>query len=174
MPVTSWTFRNFLKPGKGASQLFRNSSCYLTVVLVTLCWIYLDSCLAPFLFQNARAEAKANKTDLSSFKLETKAPNGANLHRLDFLIKGTSCAVCLIAIENKLKAAPGVLKLAVMLKYPYGTSIIYDAKQISRESILHIPPNHNKSVTLSDIHDTHLKQVPEALIPPITERQMRL
>ena len=53
---------------------------------------------------------------VSNTKAKTANINFKALHRLDFIITGKSCAVCLLKIQKRLNETTGVVKVAVMLR----------------------------------------------------------
>jgi hypothetical protein len=91
------------------------------------------------------------------------------LHRLDFRILGTSCPVCLMGIQRRVKAIPGTIETAVMLKKPYGVSIIYDSKAVSGQKLLATVTLSEPRIKLLDIKDEPIDKVPLVLIPPHNE-----
>ncbi len=195
MLVTFWIYLNFSKQGKGAevkikymrSGVARSTTrrvasllagfalAELTRVLAVtskrvavLCLIV--SCSATLAYANLpsyQGKDALQPQPKTSFVRDKQTSVGHNLRRLDFRIKGKSCAVCLIGIENRLKDAAGVLKVAVMLKNPYGASVIYDAKKTTEKNILRVAQNNDKSISLLAVKDTHLSKFPVVLIPPI-------
>ena len=51
------------------------------------------------------------------------------MQRSDFDVQGSSCATCLIRLEKKLKATPGVLKAVVSIYKPFHAAVIYDPQK---------------------------------------------
>jgi copper chaperone CopZ len=90
------------------------------------------------------------------------------LHRLDFRIKGKSCAVCLMGIQRRINSLDGTVKVAIMLKKPYGASIIYDSKQLTEEKLLATAKLNEPMVQLLDVKDEAIDKLPPILIPPHT------
>jgi len=90
------------------------------------------------------------------------------LHRLDFRIQGKSCAVCLLSIERRIKGFAGVISTAVMLKKPYGASVIYDSKQVNEQKLLDAAKLNEPQIKLLDVNDTAIVKIPVVLIPPHT------
>jgi hypothetical protein len=90
------------------------------------------------------------------------------LHRLDFRIKGKSCAVCLLGIQRRINQLDGTVKVAVMLKKPYGASIIYDSKQLTEQKLLETTKANEPIIQLLDVKDEAIDKVPALLIPPHT------
>jgi copper chaperone CopZ len=90
----------------------------------------------------------------------------SELRRLDFRIEGKSCPVCLLAIQTKLKSLNGVQDAAVMLKRPYGTSVIYRADKASADYILMMLKAKDAAIKVSDVSDNKIDNMPIPLIPP--------
>jgi len=88
------------------------------------------------------------------------------LHRLDLRIVGKSCPVCLLGIQKKVNALAGVVKAAVMLKKPYGVSIIYDAKQLKQAKIVETIKSYEKNTFVDGVKDAAITKIPLVLIPP--------
>jgi copper chaperone CopZ len=89
------------------------------------------------------------------------------LHRLDLRIVGKSCPVCLLGIKKKLNALPGVVKADVMLKRPYGASVVYDAKQVQQAKIIEVIQSYEKNTLVEGVVDAPIDKVPLVLVPPI-------
>jgi len=89
-----------------------------------------------------------------------------SLHRLDFTVVGTGCSICLMGIQTTLKGKPGIVKAAVMLRKPYGASVIYDTKKITKDAIVDIANHQKKNVHVDSINDAAISKVPIVLIPP--------
>jgi len=90
-------------------------------------------------------------------------PNG--LHRLDFRVVGKSCAVCLMGIQRKVKTIPGVVKVAVMLRKPYGAVIVYDSTKVSKDKLMETAKAQDKDVRIEQAVDNAIAKVPNILIP---------
>jgi copper chaperone CopZ len=88
------------------------------------------------------------------------------LHRLDFRIEGKGCAACLLSIQRKLNSLPGVKEAVVMLKRPFGTSVIYQTTQIKKEEILAIVQNKEPNIKIVEVSDSSIAKVPSPMIPP--------
>jgi copper chaperone CopZ len=110
--------------------------------------------------------AEAEKGFLNAAGQSAKNYNKDSLHRLDFTVVGTGCAVCLMGIQTKLKTKPGVVKAAVMLKPPYGASVVYDAKQVTKDAIVDLANHQKKNVHVNAVTDTPITKIPIVLIPP--------
>jgi hypothetical protein len=122
------------------------------------------SCSNQFAFANPPSNDAQERNNANQALVEC---DKQSLSRLDFRIKGRSCAVCLIGIQNRLKRTPGIIKAAVMLKAPYGASIIYNAKVISEKAILKIVTNGDQSISLLDPKVIRLTKLPVVLMPPL-------
>lgn len=108
-------------------------------------------------------DTPAKKTVAPDPKLSAKQHE---LHRLDFRIEGKSCPVCLLAIQSKLKLLNGVQDAAVMLKRPFGASVIYQADKASSDYILTMLKAKDPSIKIADVVDSKIDNVPVPLIPP--------
>jgi copper chaperone CopZ len=93
------------------------------------------------------------------------------LHRVDLRIVGKSCPICLLNIKKKVNALTGVVKADVMLKKPYGVSVIYDAKQVKSDKIVETVKSYEKNTFVEDVHDAAVSKVPLVLIPPFTNSE---
>lgn len=131
----------------------------------------------------ARREAAAVTADASKTKTTTtitgtgaarkvittsESPSQYNakaLHRLDFKVLGKSCAVCLLKIQRTVKALPGVVKVAIMLRRPYGAVILYDSSRISKDKLLTTVKSVDKSVKVDEVSDAAIDKPPVVLIP---------
>ena len=91
--------------------------------------------------------------------------NAKALRRLDFKVQGKSCAVCLMGIQRKLKAIVGVVKVAVMLKKPYGAVIIYDSSKVNSQTLLDKAKQQDKEVKIVQPTDFAIPRIPNILIP---------
>jgi hypothetical protein len=102
-----------------------------------------------------------------STKTPEKPPEKSReLHRLDFRIEGKSCPVCLLSIQNKLKSFSGVQDAAVMLKRPFGASVIYRSDKSSADFILMMLRAKDATVKIVDVKDSKIDEMPFPLIPP--------
>jgi hypothetical protein len=110
--------------------------------------------------------AEAQKGYLDAAGQSAKNYSKDFLHRLDFTVVGTGCAICLMGIQTKLKSKAGVVKAAVMLKPPYGASVVYDSKQITKDAIVDIANHQKKNVHVDSINDAAITKIPIVLIPP--------
>lgn len=100
--------------------------------------------------------------------------NSNALRRLDFRIQGKSCAVCLLGVQRRLKELSGTIKTAVLLKKPYGASVIYDANLVTREKLIDNAKLNEPLIKLLDINDRPVESVPLILIPPHGEEEPSL
>ena len=123
------------------------------------------------LAQAAAAETATNQAKPSKpSMIPTAEPdkpvafNPKNLRRLDFKVQGKSCAVCLMGIQKKVKAMPGVIKIAVMLKRPYGAVVIYDSSKITAAKILEKAKAEDKEVKIVEATDFSIQKLPTVLI----------
>lgn len=66
------------------------------------------------------------------------AAEAAGLRRFDFLVKGSSCAACLIRLEKRLRCAPGVVKATVSIYKPFAAVVIIDPAKCSRKEIVRV------------------------------------
>lgn len=87
------------------------------------------------------------------------------LHRLDFIVKGSSCAVCLSTIQRHLQETPGVAKVAVQLKKPYGGVCIYDSTKLNKEKLLRIAKGDRKELYFDGVEEQPVKKIPLVLLP---------
>jgi hypothetical protein len=53
-----------------------------------------------------------------------------------------------------------------MLKKPYGTSIIYDSKQLTEQKLLDTAKANEPLIKLLEIKDEAIEKMPVILIPP--------
>jgi copper chaperone CopZ len=87
----------------------------------------------------------------------------AQLHRVDMLVQGSSCAACLIRIEKKLKAEKGVLKVVVSIFKPFKAALIYDASRTNWKTINKVLTG--EKVTAANFKDSPVPDVPLVLEP---------
>jgi len=113
----------------------------------------------------AEPAPQANKTSEKSGPA-TSHYDKNSLHRLDLRILGKSCPVCLLGIQKKVNALPGVVKAAVMLKRPYGASFVYDCKQVDKGKIIATITSYEKATFVGDISDAAIAKAPLILVPP--------
>lgn len=85
------------------------------------------------------------------------------LRRVDMVVSGSSCASCLIRIEKKLKATPGVLKAMISVYRPYSAVVIYDSAKTSISSINKILAEEKAGS--EQVVDISIKAVPALLMP---------
>lgn len=87
----------------------------------------------------------------------------SNLHRADFRVVGTKCAVCLNRIASELSAAKGVIKADVSIFAPYGGVVVYDHSKTSLEKIQ--AAIASEKVTLEGLKDKAIAKVPAVIVP---------
>jgi copper chaperone CopZ len=127
--------------------------------------------LASFTAAVSSAEDKISANSLSPHMVLTgkSAPatalNLKALHRLDFVVKGKSCASCLFHMQKRVEALPGVAKCGVMLKKPYAGVVIYDSTKVNQEKILKAAKGDETLVSFDKIEDAPIDKVPLILIP---------
>jgi len=141
-----------------------DSNSIFVVSLLTAALAAQTVCLAA---ENAVGPVKPDKPSMIPVS-EPSNPvsyNPKNLRRLDFKVQGKSCAVCLMGIQKKVKAMPGVVKIAVMLKRPYGALVIYDSTKVTASKILQKARAEDKEVKVVEPTDFAIEKVPTILIP---------
>ncbi len=84
---------------------------------------------------------------------------------MDFRVVGKSCAVCLMGIQRTVREKAGVVKVAVMLKKPYGAVIIYDGSKVTKDQLLKYSTSTDKDVKIESVTDFAIPKVPTILIP---------
>lgn len=99
---------------------------------------------------------------LSSLLTATSA-YAKGLRRVDMVVSGSSCASCLIRIEKKLKATPGVLKAMVSVYRPYAAVIVYDSTKTSISAINKILAEEKAGS--DQVVEVSIKTVPALLMP---------
>lgn len=90
-------------------------------------------------------------------------PRANELRRVDMLIGGSSCASCLLRIEKKLKAMPGVVKAMVSVYRPYPAVVVYDSKKTSMAALKKVL--ESEKAYAEQALDVKIKDVPALLIP---------
>jgi len=98
--------------------------------------------------------------------LSTCLPSPAatsTLKRADMIVAGSSCASCLIRIERKLKARPGVLKAMVSVYRPYPAIVVYDSAKTSMKEIAKVFSGENASAV--KIVEKPIEAVPILMLP---------
>lgn len=94
------------------------------------------------------------------------APLNKNaLHRLDFVVKGTSCPACLLKVQKRIEKTKGVAQAAVMLNKPYGAVCIYDSTKVDQDKVLLAAKGDEKSLSFDMIEDAAIPKIPLILIP---------
>ncbi len=102
--------------------------------------------------------AEPEVTPLSSINMKA-------LRRFDFRIVGKTCAVCLLGIQKRLRKTPGVAKVAVMIKKPYGGVAIYDSSKINKDTLVNKIKEGEKEVKIEEPADSQVDRIPPVLIP---------
>jgi copper chaperone CopZ len=117
---------------------------------------------------DAQASSGTPNAALTASRLSSakKKYNPNALRRLDFRIVGKSCPVCLMGVQNRVRGLDGTVEVAVMLKKPYGASVIYDSKQVDEQKILTTAKLTEPLIKLEDIQDAAIEKLPVVLIPP--------
>ncbi len=93
----------------------------------------------------------------------TPQPVMASLKRADMVVAGSSCAACLIRIEKRLKARPGVLKAMVSVYRPYAAIVVYDTAKTSMKDLAKVFAAEN--ATAVKVIDHEIAEVPVLLLP---------
>lgn len=115
----------------------------------------------------SKPETKPGKPSMiqTSEAAKPASYNAKALRRLDFRVVGKSCAVCLMKIQRTTKTLPGVVKVAVMLRKPYGGVIVYDSSKVSKNKLLETVLAQDKDVRVEQQIDNAISKVPSILIP---------
>lgn len=115
----------------------------------------------------SKPETKPGKPSMiqTSEAAKPASYNAKALRRLDFRVVGKSCAVCLMKIQRTMKTVPGVVKVAVMLRKPYGGVIVYDSSKVSKNKLLETVLAQDKDVRVEQQIDNAISKVPAILIP---------
>lgn len=85
------------------------------------------------------------------------------LKRVDLVVSGSSCASCLIRIEKKLRATPGVLKAMVSVYRPYPAVVVYNSDKTSLAALKKVLESEKASA--EKIVEVQVKEVPALLLP---------
>jgi copper chaperone CopZ len=86
-----------------------------------------------------------------------KAEQKMTLLRVDWQVTGSSCATCLIRLEKKLRATPGVRKVVVSIFKPFNAALVYEKDQTSWTKIKTVMDSEKvgtanlKEATISDL-----------------------
>jgi len=83
------------------------------------------------------------------------------------LVSGASCATCLMRVERKLQAAPGVKKAAVSIYKPYPAVIIYDCGKTNLKEIL--AALKGEPVVATDVQETAIDKLPVVIAPKMPD-----
>ncbi len=136
-------------------------------------WQKMQSILIIGLMFNVCTFSFANSVKSANVDSDVKQnySKTANLHRLDFRIEGKSCAACLLSIQRKLNSLPGVKEAVVMLKRPFGASVIYQETEIKQDEILAIVKEKEPNIKVLEVNDSNIAKVPSPIIPPFVPMQ---
>jgi copper chaperone CopZ len=120
------------------------------------------------LVSRTNQDLPANFSAANAAELADRVSNttGPDLRRLDAYIVGISCPVCLIKIQRKLEALPGVTKAAVIMKRPWSASIVYHSKSTNEAQIIKVIKSVEKNTRVLRIQDVPIERAPVVLIPP--------
>jgi len=86
----------------------------------------------------------------------------STLKRLDMRVAGASCAACLIRLEKKFKAMPGMQKAMVSIYKPYAAVLIYD-QRVKMSDINKLLTEENARASAP--RETAVESVPLVLTP---------
>ena len=100
----------------------------------------------------------------SSTPAKVKYKRGA-LHRLDFVVAGSSCVVCLRRVEQKIGHARSVLKAAVSIYPPHAAVVIYDSRKSSAGDIF--KSLSGEPVKIQHLSESTVEKIPQVLIPDV-------
>jgi len=144
--------------------------CAVAVQILSPCAFAAKSsnAAAPLARGKDGAVIDANKVAVTE-KASRADLNMNALHRLDFKVKGKSCAVCLMKIQTRLKTTGGVAKVGVMLKNPYGAVIIYDSSKLNVDKLLVIAKGDEKEVSFDEVTDEPIKSIPIVVVPKFNQ-----
>lgn len=150
---------------KFCPHLMKSNALFLSVT-AGLAW---SAVLAPdAIAQNSTAQS-VNTLKPSMVQTSQSAKpisfNPKALRRMDFRVVGKSCAVCLMGIQRTVREKAGVVKVAVMLKKPYGAVIIYDGSKVTKDQLLKYSTSTDKDVKIESVTDFAIPKVPTILIP---------
>jgi copper chaperone CopZ len=98
------------------------------------------------------------KTNTASLKMSA-------LHRMDFVVSGTSCATCVLRVQKRLQDAPGIAKVAVMLRRPFAGVLIYDSTKQDTNKLTMIASGQEKNIKLDKVEDAAIARIPLVLVP---------
>lgn len=93
-----------------------------------------------------------------------------NLRRLDFKLKGVSCARCIINTRDALRGVSGVKRCEISLKKPYGGVVIYETGKTSVQALCKKAETADPKVPLKVIgqKDKSIDKMPVAVFPLYT------
>lgn len=143
----------------GSSRVAAGAAFIAVLALATVSPLHAETASKP--------ETKPGKPSMiqTSEAAKPASYNPKALRRLDFRVVGKSCAVCLMKIQRTVKTLPGVVKVAVMLRKPYGGVIVYDSGKISKDKLVETIKAQDKDVRVEGITETAILKVPAILIP---------
>jgi hypothetical protein len=133
----------------------------LTLALTASSFVHVQSA-------DKKVSAKDAGSPLHMVPTSAGAKSGLNmsaLHRLDFIIKGTSRPACLLKIQKRLEQSAGVAQAGIMLAPPYGGVCIYDSSKTEKDKILTIARGSEAKVTFDRVEDEPVNKIPVVLIP---------
>ncbi|HEY9677975.1 MAG TPA: hypothetical protein V6C76_08190 [Drouetiella sp.] len=115
------------------------------------------------------AEVTKTKSGLVSSTPSTATPsyNAKALHRLDFRVKGKSCAVCLLNIQKHVGTVPGAIKAAVQLQPPYAAVVLFDSSKTNSKTLLNVAKEGYPEVSFEAIEDKPIDKLPLVLVPKV-------
>jgi len=87
------------------------------------------------------------------------------LHRLDFIVKGKSCASCLFKMQKRLEALLGVAKVGIMLRKPFAGVVIFDSTKVDQAKILQVAHGDEASISFVQVEEAPIAKIPLILIP---------
>lgn len=118
---------------------------------------------------SANAQQSLAKTSGAEEAKETSAQphdyNASALRRLDFRVVGKNCALCLHRMQERIRELPGIVKVGVMQKKPYGAVVIYDSSKVKTDKIFDKAKEGIPEVTFEDKSDAAIKAIPLVLVP---------
>ena len=124
------------------------------------------------LFASAAAPTLAVKQK-PAFPPDVMVPSGIHassldktaLHRLDFVVKGSSCPTCLLKCQKRIEKTKGVAQAAIMLNRPYGAVCIYDATKTNKDAILLAAKGDARELSFDMVEDEAIAKIPIVLVP---------
>ena len=135
----------------------------LAFILSSYCLSSYCGCLAADTAARTNRDKPANEPAHKEMVKSTKA-----LRRLDFRIKGRSCALCLLDMQKRMRQEPGTVKTVVQLRVPYGAVVIYDGSVTSKDKLIKAAKGNRAEamyVSFLDMTDQSITKVPVVLVP---------